>query len=94
MSAKPETALKSNDLRKSLGISLEDAGRRVVNQLLTDDEPIQEEDEQAEIGSARAILSALQTLQASLPNPSPEQQHDLTTIRASANAIIRMHNVV
>lgn len=70
---------------------MENAGRRIVDQILADDRPVMEDDEQTEVGSARAILSALSTLQTSLPNASPEQLHDMTTIRAAANALIRMH---
>jgi hypothetical protein len=63
--------------------------RSIINTLLNED--CGGDDERAEVSSARSILAALKRLQASLPNPSAEQQHDITTIRASANALIRMH---
>jgi len=71
-----------------------EAAKKIVSQVLDDDsERVMEDDEQAEVNSARSILSALDTLQASLPNATPDQQHDMTTIRASANSLLRMHGV-
>jgi hypothetical protein len=60
----------------------------IVNHLLDE-----EDEEQAEVSSAQTILAALSRLQSSLPNPTPEQQHDLTTIRAAARSLVRMHGV-
>lgn len=80
--------------QKKACLSMEDAASKIVSQVLGDDvERVMEDDEQAEVNSARSILSALERLQASLPNATPDQQHDLTTIRASANSLIRMHGV-
>lgn len=69
-------------------MSMEDAGATIVDRLLAED------NEQAEVSSAQTILTALGRIQASLPNPTPEQQHDLTTIRAAARTLVRMHGVV
>lgn len=70
-------------------LSMEDAGTAIVDQLLAEDD-----DEQAEVSTAQNILAALGRLQSSLPNATPEQQHDLTTIRAAARSLVRMHGVV
>jgi hypothetical protein len=75
-------------------MSMEDAGRAIVDTLLGEDNLIVEDDEQAEIASARNILAAISRLQASLKQASPEQQHDITTIRAAANSLVRMHGIV
>lgn len=72
-------------------MSLENAGKSIVNQMLEDE--LTEDDEQSEVASARSILSALNRLQASLQQATPEQQHDITVIRASANSLIRQHGV-
>ncbi len=69
-------------------LSMEDAAADIVDRLLAED------DEQAEVGTAQNILAALSRLQSSLPNATPEQQHDLTTIRAAARSLVRMHGVV
>jgi len=68
-------------------LSLEDAGTAIVDHLLDED------NEQAEVSTAQNILAALGRLQSSLPNATPEQQHDLTTIRAAARTLVRMHGV-
>lgn len=74
-------------------LSMEDAGREIVNHLLEQGggDSYPSEDEMAEVSSIRSILAALERLQASLANASPEQQHDITLIRAAANSLIRMH---
>lgn len=94
--------MSGNELKKFAGtphkglphskscMSMEAAGQAIVNDLLENDEAGGNE-EQAEVNSARSILTALERLQSSIPNATPEQKHDITTIRASANAIIRMH---
>lgn len=74
-------------------MSMEDAGRAIVDEILAEEE-IHEDDERAEVMSARNILAALSRLQASLTQATPEQQHDITTIRASANELVRMHGIV
>ena len=74
-------------------MSMEDAGRAIVDEILAE-EQIHEDDEQAEVLMAKNILAALERLQASLPQATPEQQHDITSIRASANELVRMHGVV
>lgn len=80
MAAKPE-------------LRIEDAGKAIVDELLTDNN-LHEDDERAEVQSARNILKALASLQSSLQQATPEQQHDITSIRAAANELVRMHNVV
>lgn len=69
-------------------LNLEAAGSVIVSELLSE-----EDDERAEVGAAQTILNALGRLQSSLPTPTPEQQHDLTTIRAAARSLVRMHGI-
>lgn len=73
--------------------SIEDAGKAIVDEML-DDNSLREDDEGAEVASARNILAALSRLQSSLPQATPEQQHDITAIRAAASSLVRMHNTV
>jgi hypothetical protein len=73
--------------------SLENAGKEIVEELLSSND-LHEDDEQAEVLIAKNILAALSRLQASLQQATPEQQHDITSIRAGANELVRMHNVV
>jgi hypothetical protein len=68
--------------------SLRTIGSAIVSEVLGHDDAAEESNE---VASARTILSALKRLQASLTNPSPEQTHALTTIRAAANNLIRIH---
>jgi hypothetical protein len=70
--------------------SLEQIGANIVSTLLAEDHDDAAE-EGREVAAARSILGALKRLQASLANATPEQQHSLTTIRAAANNLVRMH---
>lgn len=73
-------------------MSMEDAGKAIVDEILAED-GLQEDDEQAEVLMARNILAAIGRLQASLQQATPEQQHDITSIRAAANELVRMHGI-
>ena len=73
-------------------VSMEDAGQAIVDRLLAEEgDGIGADNEAAEVSSAQTILSAVNRLQTSLATASPDQTHDLTTIRAAANTLIRMH---
>lgn len=63
-------------------------GRNIVQTLLAEDDPAEE---RQEVIITRNIMSGLQRLQSTLPNPTPEQQHALTTVRAAAQSLLRMH---
>jgi hypothetical protein len=73
-------------------MKMEDAARLIINQVLSEDgEALDSPEEGQEVSIAKTILSALDRLQGSLSNVSETQQRDLTTIRASASTLIRMH---
>ena len=79
---------KHKGLPAKKGESLQQIGRAIITRLLFEDH----EDpslEGREVAIARNILEALKRLQSSLTNPSPEQQHALTTIRAAAHGLVR-----
>jgi hypothetical protein len=79
---------KHKGLPAKKGESLQQIGAAIVTTLLSEDH----EDpalEGREVAVARNILAALKRLQSSLTNPSPEQQHALTTIRAAAHSLVR-----
>lgn len=100
--AKQMAKMKTGDLRKfaktkhtGLPAKKEEAlaqiGRSIVTTLLAEDEP---GEERQEILLARNILSGLRRLQGSMPNPTPEQQHALTSIRAATQSLMRMHGAM
>lgn len=74
---------------KKACMKLEDVGAEIVRQLLGEDGPAEE---RVEVGEARAILDSLKRLQSSLGEASPEVQRELTSIRAAANSLLRMHS--
>ena len=77
--------------RKGLPKHVESASDEIVRRLLEDEEMYSGE-ERKEVQLANTILSGLRRLQSSLPDPTPEQQHALTGIRAAANELVRMHH--
>ena len=73
--------------------ALQRIGSSIVATLLSeDDERAGTPDEAQDVGLARNILTGLKRLQGSLPDPTPEQLHALTTVRAAAQSLIRMHS--
>lgn len=64
--------------------------RAILNRLLSEEDMYSPEERQ-EVQLARTVLDGLRRLQSSLGEPTPEQLHALTGIRAAAQSIIRMH---
>jgi hypothetical protein len=73
--------------------SLADLGRLIMKRVLSeeDETDMGSPEERQEVIMARNILSAVQRLQGNLDNPTPDQQHSLTTIRAAARSLLQMH---
>lgn len=69
-------------------LPMESQAAAIVSHLLDEDGPGEEAEE---VNIARNIIKAVSRLNASLPNAGPDQQSDLTSIQAAANALIRMH---
>jgi vacuolar-type H+-ATPase subunit I/STV1 len=74
---------------KKACMKLEDFGREIVNKILNEDNPTEE---LQEVQIARGILNNVSRLQSSLGDTAPEVQRELTSIRAAANNLIRLHN--
>lgn len=70
-------------------MKIEDFGREIVNKILNEDGPAEE---RQEVQAARGILNSVARLQSSLGETAPEVQRELTSIRAAANNLIRLHN--
>jgi hypothetical protein len=72
-------------------MSVESAAQAIVTKLLTDDGPLIEDDERAEVQAAQNILAALNRLQASLTQATDQQRSDIASIRAAASSLVNSH---
>lgn len=73
-----------------MGMSMKEQAARIVNRILSEEE-MDSPEEKKEVQLGRTILGSLQRLQSSIASPDDNQQRDMTTIRASATTLIRMH---
>jgi len=75
-------------LPKKACMKLEDIGAEIVRQILGEDA----DEELEEVRIVRGILNSLNRLHSSLgESVTPEAQRELTSIRAGANNLIRLH---